>query len=173
MSYTCITHACLHYYIIMKMCLNQMAYRKSFLHRGHHLRLSPNIPSKMKSCTCAFMVSRKPLTLFNILYFLNVFYEVEVNGKTWRQLQNWYNRLNSEYRVRVNGHLTPEFTPEQGVLQRSPFLILLVMDPLLSSLENSGLGSSISNTYAGAHAHADNICTATIALWLPYNSKIN
>ena len=60
--------------------------------------------------------------------------------------------------------------------QRSPFLILLVMDPLLSSLENRGLGPSISNTYiAGAHTHADNIlCTATlyIALWLPYNSKL-
>ena len=92
-------------------------------------------------------------------------YEAGVDGKAWRLIRSWYNQAKN--RVRVNGHLTPEFTLERGVLQGSvlsPILLLLVMDPLLSSLESSGLGPSISNIFAGAYAHADDIRTVTSSL---------
>ena len=41
----------------------------------------------------------------------------------------------------------------------SPALFLLVMDPLLKTLEQSGLGLSVNNFYAGGFLHADDIRT--------------
>ena len=38
-------------------------------------------------------------------------------------------------------------------------LFLLIMDPLLTRLQNSGLGLSINNFYAGGFIHADDIRT--------------
>ena len=92
-------------------------------------------------------------------------YEAGIDGKAWRLIRNWYD--NPKCRVRVNGQLSSTFTLERGVLQGSvlsPTLFLLVMDPLLTSLSDTGLGPSISNTYAGAFAHADDIRTVTSSL---------
>ena len=89
-------------------------------------------------------------------------FEAGVNGKSWRLLHNWYNQPRSM--VRINGQLTPPITLERGVLQGSvltPVLFLLVMDPLLRSLEKNHLGPFIADMYAGAFAHADDICTVT------------
>ena len=58
--------------------------------------------------------------------------------------------------------LSSELTLERGVLQGSvlsPVLFLLDVDPLLRELECNHPGPSISGTYAGAFAHADDICT--------------
>ena len=41
----------------------------------------------------------------------------------------------------------------------SPALFLLVMDPLLRQLQASGLGLSISSSYAGGFLHADDVRT--------------
>ena len=41
----------------------------------------------------------------------------------------------------------------------SPALFLLVMDPLLSQLQSSGLGLSVNKFYAGSFLHADDIRT--------------
>ena len=63
--------------------------------------------------------------------------------------------------------LSSELTLERGVLQGSvlsPVLFLLAVDPLLRELECSHPGPSISGTYAGAFAHADDICTVTSSL---------
>ena len=46
------------------------------------------------------------------------------------------------------------------------------MDPLLTSLSDRGLGPSISNTYAGTFAHADDIRTVTSSL-ATLQQKIN
>ena len=110
------------------------------------------------------MFLRSSIAFDSIQYpvLLQRLYDAGVNGKTWRLIRSWYNQPKS--RVRINGHLTPEFTLERGVLQRSvlsPILFLLVMDPLLGSLESSGLGPDI---YAGAYAHADDIRTVTSSL---------
>ena len=58
--------------------------------------------------------------------------------------------------------LSTSYVLERGVKQGSilsPALFLLVMDPLLSLLENSGIGLSINNLYAGGFIHADDIRT--------------
>ena len=92
-------------------------------------------------------------------------YEAGISGKTWRLIRDWYDHPKS--RVRVGNQLSAEFTLERGVLQGSvlsPVLFLLVMDPLLKELECSSLGPSIYGTYAGAFAHADDICTVTSSL---------
>ena len=92
-------------------------------------------------------------------------FEAGVNGKSWRLLHNWYNQPRSM--VRINGQLTPPITLERGVLQGSvlsPILFLLVMDPLLRSLEKNHLGPFIADMYAGAFAHADDIRTVTSSL---------
>ena len=60
-------------------------------------------------------------------------------------------------------HLIPSpFTLERGVLQGSvlsPVFFLLIMDPLLKSLQSDGLGPSVGDTYAGGFIHADDIRT--------------
>ena len=51
-----------------------------------------------------------------------------------------------------NGELSESFSVERSVKQGSvlsPSLFLLVMDPLLAQLEESDLGLSINNLYAG------------------------
>ena len=87
-------------------------------------------------------------------------YESGVNGKAWRILRNWYTSSNSM--VRVNGVLSSPFTLERGVLQGSilsPVLFLLIMDPLLKSLQSNDLGPLVGDTYAGGFIHADDIST--------------
>ena len=87
-------------------------------------------------------------------------YEAGVNGKAWRIIRSWYTSPNSM--VRVNGVLSSPFTLERGVLQGSvlsPALFLLIMDPLLKSLQSNGLGPSVGDTYAGGFIHADDIHT--------------
>ena len=64
--------------------------------------------------------------------------------------------------VRVNGVLSSPFALERGVLQGSilsPVLFLLIMDPLLKSLQSNNLGLSVGDIYAGRFIHADDICT--------------
>ena len=87
-------------------------------------------------------------------------YESGVNGKAWRLLRSWYTSPKSM--VRVNGILSSSLTLERGVLQGSvlsPVLFLLIMDPLLKSLQNKGLGPSVGDIYAGGFIHSDDIRT--------------
>ena len=88
---------------------------------------------------------------------LKCLYEAGINGRAWRLIRDWYSKPKS--RVTVNGQLTPPITLERGILQGSvlsPVLFLLVMD-LDIYQESKGLGPSISDTYAGAFAHADDV----------------
>ena len=87
-------------------------------------------------------------------------YKSGVNGKDWRLLRSWY--TSPKRMVRVNGLLSSPLTLKHGVLQGSvlsPVLFLLIMDPLLKSLQNKGLGPSVGDIYAGGFIHADDICT--------------
>ena len=100
---------------------------------------------------------------FNFIQYpvlLKRLYKSGVNGKDWRLLRSWYTSPKSM--VKVNGLLSTPLTLEHGVLQGSvlsPVLFLLIMDPLLKSLQNKGLGPSVGDIYAGGFIHADDIRT--------------
>ena len=54
----------------------------------------------------------------------------------------------------------------------SPVLFLLIMDPLLKSLQNKGLGPSVGDLYAGGFIHADDIRTISSS-WATLQEQIN
>ena len=66
----------------------------------------------------------------------------------------------------MNGLLSSPLTLERGVLQGSilsPVLFLLMMDPLLKSLQNKGLGLPVGDIFEGGFTHADDIVIRTIS----------
>ena len=85
-------------------------------------------------------------------------YEVSVNG-CWRLMKSWYGGVTC--RVKVDDRMLSEPYPiQRGVNQGSVLslvLFLLVMDPLLRVLEQSGLGLSVNNFSAGGFLHGDDI----------------
>ena len=88
-------------------------------------------------------------------------YEVGVNGKCWRLMKSWYEGATCQVKV-DDGMLSEPYPMQRSVKQGSvlsPALFLLVMDPLLKVLEQSGLGLSVNNFYAGGFLHADDIRT--------------
>ena len=95
---------------------------------------------------------------FSIL--LKRLFDVGVNSKTWRILQNWY--INGQSSIRIGQHVSSLFTLGRGVRQGSilsPALFLLVMDPLLRQLQSLSIGASVNNMYVGGFLHADDIRT--------------
>ena len=69
--------------------------------------------------------------------------------------------MGAQCRVRIQkGLLSQPYVIERGVKQgsvRSPVLFLLVMDPLLIKLQQSGIGLSVNNFFAGFFLHANDI----------------
>ena len=91
---------------------------------------------------------------------LEKLYDVGVKGKMWRLLESWYK--GGSCQVKVDGRVSDRFMVERGVKQGSvlsPTLFLLIMDPLLSQLQASGLGLSVNQYYVGGYLHADDIRT--------------
>ena len=148
--------------------LNQTAYRKKVSCAEaifSTLETVSQYSQKNEKMYMCFYDLQKAFDSVQYPVLLNRLYEAGVDGKAWRLIKSWYNH--PKCRVRINGQLSSAFTLEQGVLQGSvlsPILFLLVMDPLLKCLECSGLGSFISDTYAGAFTHADDIRTVTSSM---------
>ena len=71
-----------------------------------------------------------------------------INGKTWRLIRSWY--AGRTCFVHVDGASSTSFPIERGVRQGtilSPIPSNVIMDPLLSTLESSGLELSVNNLY--------------------------
>ena len=92
-------------------------------------------------------------------------FQLGVNGKCWRILKNWYSNAFSV--VKVNHTHSDYFPVNRGVKQGSvlsPTLFIAVMDSLLSHLESSGLGLSVSGLSVGSSAHVDDIRAASVGI---------
>ena len=69
--------------------------------------------------------------------------------------------------IHIDGVSSASFPIERGVRQGSilsPTLFNIIMDPLLKTLEASGLGLSVNNLFCGAYLHADDIRTLTTSV---------
>ena len=142
---------------------NQSAYRKGVSCADTIFATQEMINRYMQEGCKVFMCFydlHKPFDSVEFPVLLHRLFVSGVNSKTCRLLQNWY--TNSTSSVRVGYHSSPTFQLQRGVRQGSilsPFLFLLVMDPLLRQLQSHSLGISINNTYAGGCLHADDIRT--------------
>ena len=145
--------------------LNQTAYRKGVSCAEAIFSTMEVLSVYSQRCEKVYMCFYDLQKAFDSVQYsvlLKRLYEAGVDGKTWRLLRSWYQSPKSM--VRVDGSLSSMFTLERGVLQGSvlsPVLFLLIMDPLLKSLQSKGLGPSISGTYAGGFIHADDMHTCT------------
>ena len=90
-------------------------------------------------------------------------YDSGINGKCWRILRNWYESASCKVKL-DEGILSQSFSVKRGVSVLSPALFLLVMNPLLCQLEDSGAGQSVDDFYAGGFLHANDIRTLASSL---------
>ena len=96
---------------------------------------------------------------------LSHIFKLGVNGRCWRLIKDWYSNTSSV--IRVNDRHSESFPVQCGVKQGSvlsPTLFIAVMDSLLSFLESSGHGLTISGLNVGNSAHADDIRAASISI---------
>lgn len=75
---------------------------------------------------------------------------------TWRLLKSWYNL--QKCMVMVNGQPPQPLRIQRWVFRFITFF-LLITDHLLREPESSSPGPTVTNTYAGAFAHAEDIRT--------------
>ena len=143
--------------------LNQSAYRRNVSCADAIFATQETVSRYISEGSNIFMCLYDLQKAFDSVEYpilLQRLFDVGVNGKCWRLIRSFYK--NTTCRVRVGEGLSTSYVLERGVKQGSilsPALFLLVMDPLLSLLENSGVGLSINNLYAGGFVHADDIRT--------------
>ena len=93
-------------------------------------------------------------------------YAAGINGRCWQLLRNWYEGAHCGVKNK-DGELTQPFVVERGVKQGSvisPILFLLVMNPLLISLQRARIGLSVNGFFAGGFLHADDIWTLSTSV---------
>ena len=134
---------------------NQTAYRKG-VSCAEAIFSTMEVISTYSRCSekvyMCFYDLQKAFDSIQYPVLLKRLYESGVNGKAWRIIRSWYTSPKSM--MRVNEVLSSPFTLEHGVLQGSilsPVLFLLIMDPLLKSLQSNGLGLSVGDTCRRLH----------------------
>ena len=148
--------------------LNQSAYRKRVSCADAIFATQEIINRYMQENSKVFLCLydlQKAFDTVEIPVLLHRLFAAGINSKTWRILQNGY--TNSTSCVRVGCQKSSPFQLQRGVRQGSvlsPFLFLLVMDPLLRQLQSHSLGLSVNSVYAGGYLHADDIRTLASSL---------
>ena len=111
--------------------------------------------------SCVYMTLKKHYPVL-----LDRLYAAGINGKCWRLLKNWYEGAQCRVKTQTGDLLRP-FVIETGVKQGSvlsPTLFLMVLNLLLSSLQQAGIGPSVNNFFAGGFLHADDIRTLSTSI---------
>ena len=140
---------------------NQSAYRKKVSCADTIFTTQEIIARYMGNGSRVFMCLYDLQKAFDSIEYpvlLDCLYAAGINGRCWRLIKNWYE--GACCRVKIDeGKLSQPFPVDRGVKQGSilysPTLFLLVMDPLLISLQKSGIGLSMNEYYAGGFLHAE------------------
>ena len=147
--------------------LNQSAYRK---HTGctdaifATQKLIARYISEGSTVYMCLFDLQKAFDSIEFPVLLDKLFSIGINGKTRRLIRNWYE--SGKCFVHFAGLSSAPFPVERGVHQGSILSPTLIMNPLLLTLEASGLGLSVNNLYGGAYLHADDIRTlAWPRLW--------
>ena len=141
---------------------NQSAYRKRMSCADFIFAAQEVVGRYLRSGSQVFVCLydlQKAFDLVEYPVMLQRQYEVSVNGKCWRLMKSWHGGAICQVKV-DDGMLSEPYSIQRGVKQGSvlsPALFLLVMDPLLRLLEQSGLGLSANNFYARGFLHGDDI----------------
>ena len=148
---------------------NQSAYRKKVLCADAIFATQEIIARYMGNGSRVFMCLYDLQKSFDSIEYpvlLDRLYAAGINGRCRRLIKNWYE--GACCRVKIDeGKLSQPFPVDRGVKQGSilsPTLFLLVMDPLLISLQKSGIGLSMKEYYAGGFLHADDIRTFSTSI---------
>ena len=108
-----------------------------------------------RQCINVFTILKKPSTLWNTVSSLTICTDQESMENVG---DSFYTSPSGQ--VRTGGQLSKPFTLLRGVRQGSvlsPMLFLLVMDSLLTELQNTDAGVSINGIYTGSLGHADDL----------------
>ena len=148
---------------------NQSAYRKKVSCADAIFATQEIIARYMGNGSRVFMCLYDLQKAFDSIEYpvlLDRLYVAGINGKCWRLIKNWYE--GACCRVKIDeGKLSQPFPVDRGVKQGSilsPTLFLLVIDPLLISIQKSGIGLSMNEYYAGGFLHEDDICTLSTSI---------
>ena len=149
--------------------LNQSAYCKRVSCADATFATQETIARYMRCGSHVFMCLYDLEKAFDSVEYpilLDRLYAAGINGKCWRLIRNWYEGARCRVKIQ-EGKLSQPFVVERGVKQGSilsPALFLLIMDPLLISLQQSGIGLSVNDFFAGGFLHADDIRTLSTSI---------
>ena len=154
-------HTCSQFVFYLTGWMN-LHHSTSGLGQLRHFLQMPVIARYLREGSRVFMCLynlEKALDLVEYPVLLDRLFAAGINGKCWRLLKNWYEGAQCSVKTQI-GDLSRPFVIERGVKQGSvlsPILFLMVMNPLLSSLQQAGIGLSVNDFYAGEFLHADDI----------------
>lgn len=103
---------------------------------------------------------------FDLVWHDGLFYimfKLGINGKFWRILRNIYKGMTG--RVMTDGIKSKKFGVKQSVRQGgvlSPWLYLIFINGLITSLREAGLGAYIGSIYCGTFLQADDIALLSL-----------
>ncbi len=133
------------------------------LHTAWMLR--ETIAAKQEQGNTVYVALLDTTKAFDTVWVNGLFHKIstKMDKKLWRILYRFYQHFHCS--VQIGGVLSDWFTSGQGVHQGEPWSMYLYMemiDALLVSLRQAGIGTTIGNIHIGNPGYADDIAIVTI-----------